>query len=92
MLYLIAISGGKLVQGSVGEITECCHYYPCSGHFVENAFKCVHDMGGANAYQREHTCACRNTTCTLFETVIGSQMVQKGSMSACTTYKHTRVK
>ena len=65
----IAISGGKLVQGSADEITDCCYYHPCSGRFVENAFKCVHDMGGlcaANAYQREHTCACHNTTCTPF--------------------------
>ena len=80
----IAINGGKLVEGSALEITDCCHYHPCSGRFVENAFKCVHDIGGlcaAAGYHREHECACNNATCTPFGTVNGSRMVPKGMHS-----------
>jgi len=65
----------------VDEITDCCQYHPCTGRFVENAFKCVHDMGGLcseEEYQRDVTCACHNGTCTPFGTVKGSRMVQKG--------------
>ena len=77
----MAIHTGKLTVGSAEEITECCHYYPCGGRFVESAFKCVHDMGGlcsADTYKNSVRCACDNSTCTPFGTVQGGKTVPKG--------------
>ena len=77
----VAIHTGKLTVGSAEEITDCCHYHPCSGRFIPNAFKCIHDIGGlcsADAYKSSVRCACDNSTCTPFGTVQGGKTVPKG--------------
>ena len=79
----IAIRTGKLMVGSVEELTDCCHYHPCSGRFPENAFKCVHNIGGlcsADTYKNSVKCACDHSTCTPFSTVQGGKTVP---MSIC---------
>ena len=86
ILSFVAIHTGKLTVGSANEIVDCCHYHPCSGRFPENAFKCVHGIGGlcsTDTYKNSAMCVCDNSTCSPFGTVQGGKTVPEGR---CTLY------
>ena len=64
-------------MGSAEEITDCCHFHPCTGR-LQNAFDCVHNIGGLcseDSYKSDVKCACQNSSCTPFGTVKGGRKI-----------------